>query len=213
MDIENIVKLYTIDKWSLRMIAEKYNTNHHLIKRILVNQNIKIVKNNNKKTLSDEHKIKISESRLRLKQEGWKPYNFGKKSSKISLYKNMMNHLKYDVSLDWLMQFEDIEKLKVLNKSIIRNRDCCNFDTDFYKSFIEKFYYDEQFNRIYERWLRKRDKYSRPSLDHIIPKSKGGELNNLNNLQFLTWFENRAKCDLSNAEWQNIKENISDYLV
>ena len=213
MDIQDIIKLYTIDKWSLRMIADKYNTNHHFIKRLLIKQNVEIVKRNNKKKLSEEHKNKIKESRQKLKEQGWKPYNYGKKSSNLALYKNMKNHLRYDITLDWLMQFEDIEKMKVLNKSITRNRDCINFDTNFYKSFIEKFYNDEQFNKIYNLWKNKQDKYLKPSLDHVVPKSKGGDLKDLNNLQFLTWFENRAKNDLSNDEWLKIKNNIKEYLI
>ena len=38
-------------------------------------------------------------------------------------------------------------------------------------------------------------------------------LNDVDNLQFLTWFENRAKNNLSQEEWNKIKENIGDYLV
>lgn len=53
----------------------------------------------------------------------------------------------------------------------------------------------------------------KPSLDHIVPKSKGGSLNNIDNLQFLTWFENRAKNDLTQEEWNSIKNNIGDYFI
>ena len=35
----------------------------------------------------------------------------------------------------------------------------------------------------------------------------------VDNLQFLTWFENRAKNNLSQEEWNKIKDNIGDYLV
>lgn len=35
-------------------------------------------------------------------------------------------------------------------------------------------------------------KYKKPSVDHIIPKAKGGT-NAIENLQFLSWFENRCK--------------------
>ena len=35
----------------------------------------------------------------------------------------------------------------------------------------------------------------------------------LDNLQFLTWFENRAKNDMSMDEWIDIKNNIKDYLI
>ena len=41
---------------------------------------------------------------------------------------------------------------------------------------------------------------------------KGGT-NNINNLQVLTWFENRCKNDMTQKEWDNMKERIGDYLI
>lgn len=38
----------------------------------------------------------------------------------LSVLKNMKAHLKYDVSIEWLSKFEDIEKLKYLNRSLSR---------------------------------------------------------------------------------------------
>ena len=32
-------------------------------------------------------------------------------------------------------------------------------------------------------------------------------------LQFLTWFENRAKNDMSQDEWNKVKANMKDYLI
>lgn len=40
--------------------------------------------------------------------------------------------------------------------------------------------------------------------------------NKLKNLKVLTWFENRAKCDMTNGEWQEFKlktKTISAYFV
>ena len=42
----------------------------------------------------------------------------------------------------------------------------------------------------------------KPSLDHIIPKSKGGS-NTIDNFQFLTLYENLAKRDMTQTEWEN----------
>lgn len=50
------------------------------------------------------------------------------------------------------------------------------------------------------------------TLDHIIPKSKGGG-NDISNLTFLSWFENRAKDNMSLSEWNSIKQNIKEYLI
>ena len=35
----------------------------------------------------------------------------------------------------------------------------------------------------------------------------------LDNLQFLTWFENRCKNNMSQSEWDDIKTNIGLYLI
>ena len=96
------------------------------------------------------------------------------------------------------------------------------FDTlseKYYKDFINKFYNQKQFNFIYSQWLNN-NKTSRtfydlykPSIDHILPKSKGGT-NDLDNLQFLTVFENLCKRDMTAEEWilfkkeNNIKGDI-----
>lgn len=47
-----------------------------------------------------------------------------------------------------------------------------------------------------------------PSLDHIHPQAKKGSWN-LENLQFLTWFENRAKADMSQEEWGKFKRETN----
>ncbi len=55
----------------------------------------------------------------------------------------------------------------------------------------------------------------KPSIDHIIPKSRGGS-NDKENLQFLTLFENLAKRDMTQEEWNNFKKNThtqSDYFI
>ena len=159
-----------------------------------------------KRKFTKEHREKISKScmgRIGV----WK----GKKMPKSSLYKNMLNHLKYNVTLDWLESFDDIEKLKYLNRSLSRRRDCEGFTTKIYKQFIEKFYNDKKFNKLLNEWIKTKDKWIKPSLDHIEAKCKGGTLL-LNNLQFISWFENRAKIDIPQVEWDKMKKNIKYYL-
>lgn len=59
MDIQEIIKEYTVNNCTLRMIAEKYNTNHHRIKRILLDNNIEITtKGRKRKPFTDEHRAK-----------------------------------------------------------------------------------------------------------------------------------------------------------
>ena len=57
---EQVIKEYKPGKTSLRDIAEIFNTNHHRIKRILVKNDIEIIKAKGKK-LSPERKKKCAE--------------------------------------------------------------------------------------------------------------------------------------------------------
>jgi hypothetical protein len=159
-----------------------------------------------KKIFTEQHKKNIS-----MGCTGRTTWSKGKKMPIESLYKNMRAHLKYSVSLDWLMSFEDIDKLKFLNHSIARDRDRIGITTEIYRDFINRFYYDEKFNVLYSAWVKNKNKWIRPSLDHITSRSKGG-LCTVDNFQFTTWFENRAKVDMTQAEWEVIKANIKDYL-
>ena len=171
---------------------------------------------NNLRVFTKEHRQKISDSRKRLKASGWIPYNKGlktvdRKNGRELLLKNMKAHLKYEVSLEWLNGFEDIEKLKYLNRSLSRERDYRGFTTGIYKQFIERFYKDKKFNQLFNEWIKTNDKWIKPSLDHIQAKCKGGTLL-LDNLQFISWLENRAKIDIPQVEWDKMKQNINYYL-
>ena len=179
-------------------------TNHHRVKRVLAKNKIEVIKA--KKVFTDEHKENISRA-----CKGRVSWSKGKKMSKSSLYRNMASHLRFDIDCEWLTQFRDIEKLKVLNKLITCRSGRWNNDTEWYKEYIEKFYNDSKFNRIYKAWIEScKEFYRKPSIDHIVPKSNGGT-NDIKNLQILTWFENRCKNDMSQNEWNKLKLNIKDY--
>ena len=175
---------------SLRQVAKKYNTNHHKIKRILLKNGCEI--------------------RQPKCTKGLRKYE----NSRVAKYGNMKNHIRFDIELDWFLKFDDFEKLKFLNRQVI-NRDGNRFDDgkEWYKSFIEKFYYDKDFNLLYNNYLNSdNDKYKKPSLDHIIPRSKGGT-NDLENLRFITYLENMCKRDMTLDEWENIKQRLEDYFI
>ena len=90
-----------------------------------------------------------------------------------------------------------------------------------YEEIINFFWNDKQFNTLYSLWLKNKKlnntfyDWLKPSLDHIIPSSKGGK-NELSNFQFLTTFENLAKRDMTMEEWNlfKLKTNTkSDYFI
>lgn len=202
---EIICKLYE-DGYTLRHIGEMIGKDHHYIERRLIANNITIEKHKTKKPYTDEHRKKIS-----MSCKGRTVWITGKKHSREAIIKNMKNHLKYDVSYEWIDQFEDLERVKYLNHALCRKRDYDGYDTNEYKKYIEKFYNDEKFVRLFNSWKETGDKYIKPSLDHLIPKSKGGTLG-VDNIQFISWFENRAKNDIPFEKWEELKRNINNYL-
>ena len=88
---KDVIELY-LQGYSMREIARKLNTNHKLISRILKRNNIEIRK---PKYLRGKRKF----NDIDLK------------------YNNMKCHLRFDVELEWLKQF-DFDKLKCLNDMI-----------------------------------------------------------------------------------------------
>ena len=161
-----------------------------------------------KRIFTQEHRENISKACL-----GRTTWSKGKKMPKSSLYKNMAAHIRFDVTSEWLSEFSDIKKLKFLNSAITRRGGRFDLSTADYIEYVKRFYDDRQFNDLYFYWLRsQKNKWLRPTIDHINPRANGG-CNKIENLQFLTWFENRAKCDMTQDEWNNVKENIKDYLI
>lgn len=204
-----IIHLYTKELWTLRMVADHLNTNHHTIRRILNKNGIAISAKQRRKPFSDEHRERISESRKKLKGKGWIPYNLGIKMPELANRKNMLAKLsRPTLTLEILNKYEDFEKLKFLNGVIARHRREFQSDEK-YIAYLDKFYFDETFNRLYDNWLKsEKNKWYMPSIDHINPKSKGGVCD-LDNIQFLTLFENRAKAEMSQQEWEDFKKQTN----
>lgn len=203
-----IVGLYNVEKYTLRRIAKIFDTDHHMINRILARHNVEISnddraitsrKGYKKKPFTEEHRKNIG-----LSSKGRKT-NLGKKMPKMALYKNMVAHLHRDIPLSFFLEFEDIDKLKCLTSILNKDRVRQFFTDEQYKNFICKFYYDEIFNYTYENWISENKKqYAKPSLDHKVPLSKGGTWA-LENLQIIPWCINRAKYNFMPEEWEYIR--------
>lgn len=198
-------RLYVDEHWTLRMIADKFGTNHHFVRRRLLEQSVEITRADRiRKPMTDEQKRKISET-----SKGRHGFWTGKTMPKASLYKNMLNHIRWDVTLEFLTQFEDIERLKLLNSMVqhVLSRPGCRetFNTEDYKRFILRFYDDENFIRQLAIYKQSGNKHDFPTLDHIIPLSRGGT-NDLSNLQIISWFENHAKWDMTQDEYEIAKK-------
>lgn len=131
--------------------------------------------------------------------------------------------IKLEISEDFINQFEDLEKYLFLHKqlTLVSGKTAGTYTLQEYKEDILYFYNNIQFNKVYEFWQNHQKEeetfydLAKPSLDHIIPKSRGGS-NKKENLQFLTVFENLAKRDMTQEEWNNFKEKTktsSQYFI
>ena len=181
---KEIIRQYKEGK-SLRQIARYYDTNHHTIKRVLIHSGIDI----------------------RPRKANQTKHN----SKKMSVYSKIANRIRFDVKAKWFSQFSDLDKIKFLNRQISNRDHRFDVSSEWYTKYIIKFYHDDTFNRIYRRYINSgNNKYLKPSLDHIIPRSLGGT-NELSNLRFITYFENMCKRNIPSQEWDEMKKNITMY--
>ena len=121
---------------------------------------------------------------------------------------------------EYLETFSDFDKFLFLHKTIRSTIGIELMSLEEYKDYINYFYNDFQFNAVYNFW-KKQERvntfydWAKPSLDHIIPWSRGGR-HNKENLHFLTVFENLAKRDMTMEEWTEFKQTtttMSDYFI
>lgn len=130
-----------------------------------------------------------------------------------------------NITDDFLNLYTDFDKFLLIHKALIRTSgndgQYYKNNLEEYKEIIDYFYNNKQFNAIYHFWKSHQNNnptfydWAKPSLDHIIPISKGGQ-NTLDNFQFLTTFENLAKRDMTMKEWTEFKKKTntqSDYFI
>lgn len=195
---------------SLRDVSRAYEIDHHRVKRILTDGG---VYDSQRKVPSVRDPSATKKGVATRKRNGsYIAHNKGKQASEDQRRLNMKAKMKTGIDLS---VYEDYDRLLFLTRYLAKHKASFNSDEK-RKSFLDKFYVDDQFLMIYNVWIQdKENKWLRPSLDHKTPKSVGGSFD-LENLQFLTWFENRAKADMSEEEWKLFKDitnTESDYFI
>jgi hypothetical protein len=197
MDDQEVIRLYTVERWTLRRIADLYHTNHHMIRRILHRNGVVITGNRQRKPASEETRRKISEA-----NRGRKAWSTGLKMGEAFKRKNMRAKMRTSIDLN---VYTDFERLKILTRLQAKWKQYLAPDDTTRQAFLDKFYFDRGFNAVYDAWIASnKNKWFYPSLDHKTPKVNGADWA-LDNLQFITWFENRAKADMTLDEWGTFK--------
>jgi hypothetical protein len=202
IDEKKVVRLYVHRKWSLRRIADHLQTDHHRIKRILKRKNIPITTDDRvARPIPVETRRKMSETR-----KGRVPWNKGVKYDEATRRRFLAIRVKQRLDSD---RFPDYERLKFLIHLVSNKRTRFGYDDVTHEAFVNRFYFDPAFNAIFTLWEASGwNKWHRPTVDHIIPTSKGGDFS-ISNLQFLTWFENRAKAEMTMSEWEAFKKTTN----
>lgn len=141
-----------------------------------------------------------------LKANGYKTFSRGKKPPLSDDAKKLMMAAKFqrDACKVDLSGYSNYEKIAFLSRRFSTFR--WKFDITFTRQeFFARFYFDKHYNEVFDIW--KQNHYHTlltPSFDHIVPVAKNGSTS-LENLQCLPIWENRAKYDLTQMEWEAFK--------
>ena len=208
-DIDSIIESYKSGKHSIKSIAHDYNASTHRISRLLKDNNIEILQPNRK----TDKRVKDLERRQQSNSIKYETPMGKYKHTKQQLVQNMESHIMYRVPDMWFMQFEDIDKVKILNTALNYSVRTRKISDEEYMKYIETFYYDANFNLLYDLYIKSGfiDWYY-PSLDHILPRSLGG-LDSVDNFQFVSRLENRLRCNTPLSVWAKLRHNLGDYIV
>lgn len=193
---DKIQELYK-DGNGLRAISRVAGIDHHRVGRILKSNGIELRETYTLPPFTEEHKRNIGAASV-----GRIPKNKGIPATDEEIIKYISARIEGDVDLS---KFKDPRRLKILTKLTSKRKPLKETDA-IRQEFYDTFYFDTAFNAIYDLWIDSgKCMWRRPTLDHKTPLSKGGGWK-MENLQFLTWFENRAKADMDYDEWEQFKK-------
>ena len=189
---------------SIPNLSKKYNINYRNLKYAFLKIGVVIEKRGNGHTglfRSTETKKNISKAKTGKPN----PLKAGQKYTSTQRIKIIKSQCKFPFSIDEYVDVDKFLLIKSFANGLYKLTDYSNKEP-----FFNHFYYDDTFNLLYARWLitSPTDKYIKkmvkPSIDHIIPISRGGS-SDLSNLCAMTWFENRTKVNMTDTEWYNFK--------
>lgn len=213
-----VIDLYVNHRWTMRRIARSLETDHHAVQRLLARHAVAIDKRGRVcEPFSAEHRRKLSEAKVKNpsghafkkgEKHSWPTWSKGKKMTHDFRLKQIRVKFGLDDVYD-LSPYVDLDRFLFLSRLICKLRKWLgSTESEKHRAqldFIKRFYFDQSFNLLYDGWVKSgRNKWHRPSLDHRTPKSRGGTFD-LDNLRFITWFENRAKADMDDKEWRKFK--------
>lgn len=120
---------------------------------------------------------------------------------------NFKKNDRYKAEKEFYEQFEDYRKVKFLKRLLPKNAKK-ELPKEQYKAYLLKFYYDKQFNLLFDEWIKTGNILLRPSFDHIQPLSKKGSTS-LENIQIISWIENCMKNSSTQEQWEKFKQDTN----
>jgi hypothetical protein len=196
---ENLISEYTLGNVTVVELSKKYKIHKVTISTFLKTQNIKIRRTGARVG----HEVKQSTRDKFSTIHKGNTYSLGRSHSDATKLK--LSSYNTGIPIDVLQKYTDPIKLKIILNWSGPKRNRLDQTIDSKLEFIDHFYNDDRFNRIYLAWINSnKNQLFKPSIDHVIPFSKGGT-GVLSNLQVLTWFENKVKDSMTDDEWQSFK--------
>lgn len=170
-----------------------------------------------KDKLNAKSRLYYQQNRERIKAKARQKYHDKKEPIKAETKSRaiLLDRSPYSwLTSQYLDQYDDYFRFSFLYKTFYHYAQTYKLSSDWVKQCIEYFYNEPYFILCYDRWSDRikiehtyMDNY-KPSLDHKIPLSRGGG-HELNNIHFITLFENLCKKDMTWGEWAIFQEETS----